>query len=120
MDANTFLIGFGMLVGAIVYWRKGGNKASNEANTALLQLNETSRLQMDTMKASIKGLEDREREQGKEIGRLQGILSEKEKQIAILQSVDIGKNPQLMNVLTEIKDFMHNINVHMQTNHAVL
>ncbi len=91
MDANTFLIGFGMLVGAIVYWRKGGNKASNEANTALLQLNETSRLQMDTMKASIKGLEDREREQGKEIGRLQGILSEKEKQIAILAATPSAK-----------------------------
>lgn len=133
MDVNTLISVVALAASLFVYWRKGGNQASNEANAALLQVNQANKLQIEALQKDVAGLQERERSHIGEIGRLKGVIEEKEKQIAILQSVDLSKNPQLMKfiensaareeqtlqALKNIAEFMNKITVHFEKEHAV-
>lgn len=119
--------------GIYVFWKKGGNQASSDANVALLQLHQANKIQIEQAQKDILGLQDRERKHLGEIGRLNGVLEEKDKQIAVLQTVDITKNPmmlkfiensamreeKILNALTNIGTFMQNINKHFELAHPV-
>lgn len=135
------------IAGVIVFWRKGGNAASAEANNALLQVAAANKLQMEQMQKDIIGLQERERAQLGEIGMLKGELKAKDAQIAILQSVDISKNPAFLKFMTymtevsqradafmqksdgredkilfalqEVATFMEKINSHFDTTHPI-
>lgn len=138
MDANTLLIFVGMIAGIFVYWKKGGNQASSDVIAmykARDELQDKDRKEMRDQISSMTG----------KIGRLEGIIEEKDKRIKILESVDIARNPamlkfmeyitrvtersekymdftekesqQIMSILVEIKTFMGNINSHMEQHH---
>ncbi len=76
------------LAGVIVYWKKGGNKADGDLISRYEARDKLNSTDMTEMKRQI-------HDQQKDIGRLNGILEEKDKQIAILQSVDLTKNNAL-------------------------
>lgn len=129
MDLNSLLLMFGIASGIFLYWKRGGN----QANTDIL-----------SMYRARDELQDKERKEMKdqiinmttEIGRLTGLIEEKDKRIAILESVDISKNPvidkiakaaseseefirafrDLPRILSEINKSMHSINEHMAKN----
>lgn len=103
MDASTAQAIFAITLvigGVVVYWRKGGNQATADANAALLQVTQANKMQIEQAQRDIAGLQERERANVQEIGRLNGVISEKDKQISILQSVDISKNPAFLKFMT--------------------
>lgn len=148
MDANTWVMLIGIAVGLVVYWKKGGNQASSDANSALMQVTSANKLQIEQMSDKIKGLEDRERLNLGEIGRLNGVVSEKEARIKILENVratldpetakiltyigSVAKNSEsfmtksdgredaILKALTRISEFMQKINDHMDKAHSVV
>lgn len=140
MDGNSVLIFVGMVAGLYVYWKRGGVQASGEVISmykARDELQDKERKEMRTQISDMTG----------KIGRLEGIIEEKDKRIKVLESVDISRNPvmlkfmeyltkvadrsekymdftekesqQVMSILAEIKTFMGNINSHMEQHKAV-
>lgn len=135
MDTNSVLLFVGMVAGLFIYWKKGGVQASNEI---IAMYKARDELQDKERKEMSKQLH----EMTEKIGRLSGIIEEKDKRIKILESVDITRNPamlkfmeyltkvaerseqymdftekesnQVMGILVEIKTFMGNINQHME------
>lgn len=134
MDANSVLIFIGMIAGMYVYWRKGGNQASSEIISMYKARDEIQDKERKEMRDSISNLTG-------EVGRLKGLIEEKDKRIAILESVDIQRNPvmakfikrmegaaeeseafmmafkDMPQILGEIKTFMEKINAHMEKQH---
>lgn len=96
MDSNTLLIFLGMVVGIFVYWRKGGNQASTDANASLKTVADARKMEIDDLKERVTTCEKLHRENLTERGRMQGIIEEKDKRITILESVDISRNPLIM------------------------
>ena len=95
MDANTVLLFIGMIVGIFVYWKKGGNQATTEVLAIYKSRDELQDKQRTEMMDQIHTLTG-------EVGRLNGILSEKEARIKILESVDVGRNPVLMQFMEKL------------------
>lgn len=135
MDANTLLLFVGMLTGIFVYWKKGGNQASAEVLAMYKARDELNDKEREDMKNRIHVLTG-------DVGKLRGIIEEKNKRIDLLESIVQGRNPEMLKfmqdltksaresedfmksfkdvpqILGEIKTFMHSINTHMETQHA--
>lgn len=135
MDANTLLLFAGMIAGIFVYWKKGGNQASVDVISMYKARDEVQDKDRKEMRDQISTMTGK-------IGRLEGIIEEKDKRIKILENVDITRNPvmlkfmeyitkvtersekymdftekesqQIMSILVEIKTFMGSINQHME------
>jgi hypothetical protein len=114
-----------------IYWKKGGVQATNEVVAMYKARDELQDKERKEMRAQITDMTGK-------IGRLEGIIEEKDKRIKILENVDIGKNPLLLRfmeklmktadeseqfmaafaelpaILGEIKTFMESINKHME------
>lgn len=95
MDANTLLLFVGMIAGIFVYWRKGGNQATSEVLSMYKSRDELQDKQRKEMMEQVHTLTA-------EVGRLNGILSEKEARIKILESVDVGRNPAIMQFMEKL------------------
>lgn len=95
MDANAVLMTFGMVIGLFIYWRQGGNKASSEVLAIYKNRDELQDKQR-------KEMSDRIHELTQEVGRLNGVLSEKEARIKILESVDVSRSPVLMQFMEKL------------------
>lgn len=133
MDFNSVLLTVGMLVTLVAFWKKGGNQASSDVIAMYKARDEIQDKERKEMRDSISALTG-------EVGRLKGLIEEKDKRIAILEGVDINKNPVMakfikrmenaaeeseafMNafkdmpqILSEIKTFMGAINAHLEKN----
>lgn len=112
-----WLIVLGMI---FTYWRKGGNAAAESANVSLLQLAEANKAEIASLTKRIETCEGLHRTNLSERGKLEGQISEKDKRIAILESVSLDKNPQTMefmksisSLMQEILTFMQEINSHL-------
>lgn len=130
-DFQTIVTTIAIIAGLVIYWRKGGNQASSEANASLLQLVAANKEQINQLQTRVETCEGLHRTNLGEIGRLKGIIEEKDKRISVLESVDIGKNPALMKfiensaqreekiltALQKVADFMGQINQHFETQH---
>lgn len=130
MDTNTILIIVGFLGYSFVNWRKGGAQASSDVIALYKARDEVQDKQHKENKDQINFLTG-------EVGRLKGMLEEKDRRIATLERVDISHNPIMMafmarmetsakdheifrdsfkdtpHILSEIKTFMSKINEHM-------
>lgn len=137
MDFNSVLLTVGLIAGIFVYWRKGGNQASAEVLAMYKARDELADKERIEMKEKISTMTG-------EIGKLKGILEEKNKRIDLLEAVVQGRNPEMVKfmqdltkvskeseafmtsfkdlpaILGEIKTFMHNINQHMESAHPTV
>lgn len=131
MDVNSVLIFVGIVAGLIVYWKQGGNKASADVIAMYKARDEIQDKQRKELSDQVNALTG-------EVGRLRGLMEEKDKRIQILESVDINRNPvmakfikrmetaaeesetfmsafkDMPQILSEIKTFMEKINAHME------
>lgn len=131
MDANTALLIIGFIGYAVVNWKKGGNQASADVIALYKARDEVQDKQHKENKDQINYLTG-------EVGRLRGLIEEKDKRIATLEQVDISRNPVMLqfiekinksadenaafingfkdlpSIMIEIKTFMSNINAHME------
>ncbi len=129
MDSNTVLLTIGVAIYLIIYWRKGGNQASTDANTSLKSVADARKMEIDDLKERVSTCEKLHRENLTERGRMQGIIEEKDKRIVVLESVDISRNPvivsfiensakreeRILDAMKQISDFMQKLNTHMET-----
>lgn len=115
-------VGLIVLAAAIVFnnWRTGSKQVSSEviSNYNVLdiqqkeQIAEKDRQIVQSQKdiAEIKTAMGRMKEEfANELGKLQGQLTSKDKQIADLQSTILNRNPELEKLLTDIRNFMKEI-----------
>lgn len=91
-----------VIAGVIVYAKKGGNKASSEANIALLQVADANKLQIEQLQKRVEVCEGLHRENLGEIGRLKGVNEEKDKRISILENVRATLDPETAKILAYI------------------
>lgn len=139
MDNNTFqtiLMLVGLCGGVYAMWKRSGNQVITEVLKAY-------EIQVKQLKERVETCEGLHRENLNERGKMQGVIQEKDKRIAVLEAIATNKNPEmndfmmyitrvakssetymkesekfmqvLPDVLTEIKDFMHKLNQHMIT-----
>ena len=130
MDANTFLLGIGMAAMIFLQWKNGANKAGSETVALYKARDEVQDKESKRKDEQIDKLTH-------EVGKLSGILEEKERRIKTLEQVDISRNPVMLafmqkltktaeesetfmvafkdlpSILGEIKTFMGAINEHM-------
>ncbi len=95
MDFNSVLLFVGMVAGLFVYWRTNGNKASAEVLSIYKNRDELQDKQRKEMMEQVHTLTA-------EVGRLNGVLSEKENRIKILESVDISRSPVMMQFMEKL------------------
>lgn len=115
MDANTVVLTIGMIVGLVVYWKKGGNQASSDANVALKQVADAQKMEIEQLKERVTVCEGLHRENLSEVGRLKGVSEEKDKRIAILESVDITRNPSFLDFMQKLTKTSTDTEVFMMT-----
>lgn len=89
------LLFVGMVAGLFVYWRTNGNKASAEVLSIYKNRDELQDKQRKEMMEQVHTLTA-------EVGRLNGVLSEKENRIKILESVDISRSPVMMQFMEKL------------------
>jgi len=63
----------------------------------------------DQLEQRIKDLEDEHHEHSVQIGKLEAVLEEKEKQIVKYETIFANRNPELNTILEEIRTFMRDI-----------
>lgn len=118
MDQYLSIVNSGgvLLVGAwLVYqnFRSGSSTIKQQVTDAYKERNQQLETDIAGMKASIES-------QGKEIARLQGTVEEKDKHIHTLTELVQGRNPEMISVLKEIRDFMKDLHDGMSSSAKVL
>jgi len=95
-------------------WRSGSKKITQEviANYDTLDKQQKANIQecRDNLVGATKAMHELENRFTGRISKLEGIVSEKDKQIQTLNQIATNRNPDLENVLKDIRNFMKNIN----------
>lgn len=85
---DNLLTLFVLAIGVFVYWRKGGNSAASE----VIEMYKNRDTLQDKQLTEIKN--QLERQTG-EIGRLNGVIEEKDKRLQILEDIAKNRNPEM-------------------------
>lgn len=86
---NLPLFGFiGFLAGAFLYWRTGGMNVSKN-------IIENFKTRVDQLEKDVIRLTKQHQDNVSEIGRLNGVISEKDKYISLLKEVSLDRNPEM-------------------------
>lgn len=104
IEFTGIFVFFGAML--LTRWKSGANGVATDIIT--------------TYKARVEQLESNEKmgiqrmhEHTQEIGKLQGILSEKDKEVERLRAILENRNPELVTTLKAIQGFMGKIEAHM-------
>lgn len=105
-------------------WRSGSKKITQEVITNYETLNNQQKANIDECRGNLAGatkaMHEMENRFVGRISKLEGIVSEKEKQIQFLNQIVTNRNPELEGVLTDIRNFMKNINEMSVARNALL
>jgi len=88
MDTDNLLTLLVLAIGVFVYWRKGGNSAASEVIEMYKNRDTLQDKQLTDIKHQL------ERQTG-EIGRLNGVIEEKDKRLQILEDIAKNRNPEM-------------------------
>lgn len=94
-------------MGMLFMWRSSG------AMQVSKDIINTYKTRVDQLEENEKISRERVHEHTKEIAKLQGVLEEKDKYINQMREILQNRNPELTEVLKEIRKFMESINGHM-------
>lgn len=100
ITTNAPVFGVIAFLGAMfAYWRTGG---FNMQRTII----ESFRTRVDQLEKDVVRLTALDNEKTKEIGKLQGIISEKDGYINLLKEVSLDRNPEMKEFVSAMKTFM--------------
>ncbi len=95
-------------------WRSGSGAISKEVitNYATLDTQQKDNIKecRDNLVGATKAMHELELRTNERISNLEGVVSEKDKQLQTLNQIVANRNPELETVLLDIRNFMQNMN----------
>lgn len=121
MDYNQFIpiasaVSTFALIGFLAYResRSGNNEITKEVIQNYKNLDEQQKSNIqecrDNLVGATKSMHELELRTNERIANLEGVVSEKDKQLQTLNQIVANRNPDLENTLHDIRNFMKNIN----------
>lgn len=95
-------------------------KFQNNSGALRRQINEDYKERNTQLTENVKILQENLNKMGREISELRGQLTEKEKHVTSLTELVQGRNPEMIQVLNEIKEFMKQLHEGMQASNKEL
>lgn len=105
----------------VMYWKKGGREAEKDLNTTTQEVIATYKEQVNQLKEQVNQYREDMHKLTIEIGRLTGVIEEKDKNNRELKDLLLGRNPEMDNFfktaapsLKKVEEFMGEISSYMK------
>ncbi len=123
-----------MAAAVFLFWKKGGNDAESKATGAYKNVADAYEKEINQLKTQMTAQAEAFRKQMHEqsesfraeinaltakVGELTGILQEKNDRIKTLEEIATNRNPEIITLMTDIRNFMQNINAYLASQAAI-